>query len=269
MDETGVQVLGEPGQAASTPSVMWVRTGGPPGKAVVIYDYETSHGGEVPMRLLAGFQGWLMTDGHASYNEVARSAGIEHQVCWAHARRHFVEVIKIQGKGKHKRGRADEAVDLIRVLYRIEREVQALPTIEQRYAMRQVQSRPALDALKAWLEKYQPGVPPNSALGKAMAYLAKFWPKLIRYVERGDTPIDNNRCENAIRPFVMGRKAWMFSATPAGARASALIYSLVETAKANGVEPYLWLSTVMRELPAARTAEDYEALMPWRMKLAN
>ncbi len=180
-----------------------------------------------------------------------------------------MEVIKIQGKGKHKRGLADEAVDLIRVLYRIEREARTLPTIEERYAMRQVQSRPALDTLKAWLEKYQPGVPPNSALGKAMAYLVKFWPKLIRYVERGDTPIDNNRCENAIRPFVMGRRAWMFSATPAGARASALIYSLVETAKANGVEPYLWLSTVMRELPAARTAEDYEALMPWRMKLAN
>jgi hypothetical protein len=92
---------------------------------------------------------------------------------------------------------------------------------------------------------------------------------LTRYTERGDLPIDNNRCENAIRPFVVGRRAWLFSDTPAGANASAIIYSLVETAKANGLEPYTWLRRVLRDLPAAKTVEDVEALLPWNFKFAE
>jgi len=93
----------------------------------------------------------------------------------------------------------------------------------------------------------------------------KYWPRLTRYTERGDLPIDNNRCENAIRPFVVGRKAWLFSDTPAGAHASAVIYSLVQTAKANGLEPYAWLRRVLLDLPAAKTVEDVEALLPWNL----
>lgn len=92
------------------------------------------------------------------------------------------------------------------------------------------------------------------------------WPRLTRYLERGDLPIDNNPAENAIRPFVVGRKAWLFSDTQAGARASALLYSLVETAKANGFEPYLWLRHVLRALPTATNVEHFEALLPWNLK---
>ena len=92
-----------------------------------------------------------------------------------------------------------------------------------------------------------------------------YWSRLTRYTERGDLPIDNNRCENAIRPFVIGRKAWLFSDTPAGANASAIIYSLLQTAKANGQEPYAWLRRVMRDLPAAKTVEEIEALLPWNL----
>ena len=88
----------------------------------------------------------------------------------------------------------------------------------------------------------------------------------MRYTERGDLPIDNNRAENAIRPFVIGRKAWLFSDTVAGANASAVIYSVLETAKANGVEPYTWLRRVLRDLPAAKTVEGVEALLPWNVK---
>lgn len=203
MDETTVQVLREPGKAASSNSYMWVQTGGPPDRPVVIYDYDASRSGQVPLRLLEGWRGHLMTDGYEGYNAVGRGDGVEHLVCWAHARRGFVDAIKAQGKGK--RSRADEAITLIG--------------------------------------------------------------KLTRYVERGDLPIDNNRCENAIRPFVVGRKAWLFSESPAGAQASALIYSLVETAKANGREPYTWLRKVLRELPHAKTADEYEALLPWNLDL--
>ena len=95
--------------------------------------------------------------------------------------------------------------------------------------------------------------------------MRNYWGKLVRYTERGDLPIDNNRCENAIRPFVIGRKAWLFSDTPAGAHASAIIYSLLQTAKANGQEPYAWLRRVMRDLPAAKTVEEMEALLPWNL----
>ena len=107
-----------------------------------------------------------------------------------------------------------------------------------------------LNELHDWMETLLPKVPPKSALGAALSYMRNYWGKLVRYTERGDLPIDNNRCENAIRPFVIGRKAWLFSDTPAGANASAIIYSLVETAKANGVEPYTWLRHALEHLPA-------------------
>lgn len=264
MDETTVQVLREPDKAAGSNSYMWVQTGGPPGRPVVIYGYDASRSGQIPVRLLEGWHGYLMTDGYEGYNAVGRGDGVEHLVCWAHARRGFVEGVKVQGKGK--RSRANDALALIGKLYSIERELKDA-TDAQRYAARQAQSVPILAELRDWLDKTRPQVVPSLALGKALAYLDKYWSKLTRYVERGDLPIDNNRCENAIRPFVVGRKAWLFSNTPAGAQASALIYSLVETAKANGREPYTWLRKVLRELPHAKTADEYEALLPWNLDL--
>ena len=175
-----------------------------------------------------------------------------------------MDAVRVQPKGK--RGKADEAVALIGKLYRIERDFKvALP--KERHAARQSQSVPVLADIRAWMIKNVPLVTPKSALGKALAYMENLWPMLTRYTERHDLPIDNNRAENSIRPFVVGRKAWMFSDTPAGAHSSAVIYSLVETAKANGVEPYAWLRWVLRELPAAKTVEDVEALLPWNMRL--
>lgn len=175
-----------------------------------------------------------------------------------------MEAVRVQPKGK--RGKADEAVALIGRLYRIEREFKdAKP--EVRHVARQGQSVSALADLHAWMIKTVPLVTPKSALGTAVAYMKNLWSMLSRYTERADLPIDNNRCENSIRPFVVGRKAWLFSDTSAGAHASAVIYSLVETAKANGVEPYAWLRRVLRELPAAKTVEDVEALLPWNLRL--
>jgi transposase len=138
-----------------------------------------------------------------------------------------------------------------------------------RLLARQTHSVPALATLRAWLDKTLPAVTPKSALGTALSYLRDYWPRLTRYTERGDLPIDNNRAENAIRPFVIGRKAWLFSDTVAGANASAVIYSVLETAKANGVEPYTWLRRVLRDLPAAKTVDDVEALLPWNMGAMN
>ncbi|WP_426116998.1 IS66 family transposase [Massilia sp. PWRC2] len=263
VDETVVQVLKEAGKAPTSNSYMWVQTGGPPGRPVVVFDYDASRGGQVPVRLLHDYRGYVMTDGYSGYNELVRTDGIEQLVCWAHVRRRFVEAVKVQPKGK--RGLADEAVALIGKLYGVERDHKDADDATRLLA-RQRHSVPALAALRTWLDKTLPGVTPKSALGTALSYLRDYWPRLARYTERGDLPIDNNRAENAIRPFVIGRKAWLFSDTVAGANASAVIYSVLETAKANGLEPYTWLRHVLRDLPTANTVDQVEALLPWNVK---
>jgi transposase len=266
VDETVVQVLKEPGKAPTSNSYMWVQTGGPPGRPVVVFDYDASRGGQVPVRLLHDYRGYVMTDGYSGYNELMRTDGIEQLICWAHVRRRFVEAVKVQPKGR--RGLADEAVALIGKLYGVEREHKDASD-DARLLARQTHSVPALAALRVWLDKTLPGVTPKSALGTALSYLRDYWPRLTRYTERGDLPIDNNRAENAIRPFVVGRKAWLFSDTVAGANASAIIYSVLETVKANGVEPYTWLRRVLRDLSAAKSVDDVEALLPWNMGAMN
>jgi transposase len=186
MDETVVQVLKERDKAPSTNSYMWVQTGGPPGRPVVIYDYDPSRSGEVPKRLLAGYSGYLMTDGYEGYNALVRAERIEHLACMVHARRGFVEAARVQPRGK--RGRADQAIALIGKLYRIEREcAQAGDAV--RLERRQRYSVPALAELRSWLDKTRPVVAPQTALGKALAYLDKYWKRLVRYTERGDLPI--------------------------------------------------------------------------------
>jgi len=263
IDETVVQVLKAPGKQPTSNSYMWVQTGGPPGQPVVLFDYDPSRSAQVPVRLLHDYRGFLMTDGYDGYNQLARTDGIEHMACWAHVRRRFVEAVKVQPRGR--RGLADEAVAMIGKLYSVERDCKDASDA-QRLRARQEYSVPALAALRTWLDKTLPGVTPKSALGTALSYLRDYWSRLTRYTERGDLPIDNNRCENAIRPFVVGRKAWLFSDTPAGAHASAVIYSVLETAKANALEPYMWLRQVLRDLPAAQTVDEVAALLPWNMK---
>lgn len=178
----------------------------------------------------------------------------------AHARHKFVDAQKSQPKGKT--GRADVALTMIYKLYSVEREPKYVCD-EQRFMGRQEKSLPILIQLKNWLDKTQPQVTLQSMLGKAVHYLANNWSQLERYVEAGFLPIDNNPAERAITPFVIGRRAWFFSDTPKGATASAQIYSLAETAKANGQEPYTWLHHVLERLPHASSAEHCEALLPW------
>jgi transposase len=259
-DETRVQVLKEPGRDPTTNSWMWVQTGGPPNRPVILFDYSTSRAQEVPLRLLEGYRGYLMTDDYAGYNAVAAQPDIQRLACWAHARRKFVEAQKVQPKGKT--GRADVALGMINKLYGIERDFKAAND-DARHSGRQQHSMPLLIQLKTWLDKTQPQVTAQNALGKAVNYLASNWSRLVRYVEAGHLPIDNNAAERAIRPFVIGRKNWLFSDTPKGATASAQLYSLVETAKANGQEPYAYLRHILERLPQVTGLQGYEALLPW------
>jgi len=260
MDETTVQVLNEAGKAAQSKSYLWVQRGGPPDQPVVLYDYNPGRGAGVPRRLLAGFTGSLQTDGYDGYNAVVAANALTHVGCMAHARRKFSEAVKAQGKNK-KKGKAHQGLILIQKLYQIEQQARRLAP-EDRYARRQQQARPVLDELRSWLDDSLPLVPPTSATGKALHYLRREWEKLIRYLDDGRIEIDNNGAENAIRPFVVGRKNWLFSASVKGVKASANLYSLIETAKANGLEPYAYLRHLFTELPKAETVEAIEALLP-------
>ncbi len=260
MDETTVQVNTEPGRAASSNSYMWVSRGGPPGQQVVLFDYDASRSGKVPQRLLGNYDGILLSDGYEGYAGAVRENGITHAGCWSHARRKFVEAQKVQPKGKV--GKADWALSTIGKLYRVEKKAQGLPATE-RQSLRDAESRPLIGKLEQWLEKSIAQVPPKTAIGKALQYLQGQWPRLTAFLEDGRIPLDNNPAENAIRPFVVGRKNWLFSHTPRGAHASATIYSLIETAKANGLEPYAYLVDVLKNLPAAETDADISRMLPW------
>ena len=260
MDETTVQVLNEEGKAAQSKSYLWLQRGGPPNKPVVLFAYGPGRGAGVPKRLLTGFTGYLQTDGYDGYNAVVAANALMHVGCMAHARRKFSEALKAQGKNK-KRGKAHRGLALIQKLYRVEKQARRLDP-EERYAHRQQQARPVLDELRSWLDDTLPLVPPTSAIGKALNYLHREWDKLIRYLDDGRLKIDNNGAENAIRPFVVGRKNWLFSTSVKGVKASANLYSLIETAKANGLEPYAYLRHLFTELPQAETVEAIEELLP-------
>ena len=264
MDETTVQVLKEPGRAAQSKSYMWVQLGGEPDRPVVLFDYEPSRSGGVAQKLLEGWSGYLMSDGYGGYDSAVDSANgaIVHLKCWAHARRYFMDAKKVHLPGKH--GLADEALAMIGKLYRIERDIAKLPDNE-RLAVRKDKSAKILNDLRAWLTVTLARVAPGSVLGKALVYMDNQWAGLVRYIDRADLPIDNNKCENAIRPFVVGRKGWLFSDTQAGARASAVLYSLIQTANLNGLEPYTWIRSVLERLPLAKSVDDYDALLPWNM----
>jgi len=263
-----MQVLKEPGMEATGHKWIWVMRGGPPGKPVVLFNYDTSRGKAVAQRLLEYFEGdYFQSDGYAGYDQVCRDKGIVHLGCWDHARRKFVEAEKGQPKQKHKTApsKATVALSLINKLYRIEREIKALDS-DEKYEQRQKRSVPALNKLKQWLDINQQKIAKGSLTRKALDSTLNQWPKLIRYCEHGDLNISNVLAENAIRPFVIGRKAWLFADTPAGAKASALYYTLIETAKANGLEPYAYLSHVIGKMADVETVEQWEALLPWNMK---
>ena len=228
--------------------------------AIVLYDYQDGRGEACPVGFLAGYAGYLQADGYAGYTKTAATV----VGCMAHARRKFMEAKVAQPKGKV--GRADWALRHIQKLYRLERALKGQPP-DVIAARRQQEALPLLDEFKAWLDKTRPEVPEKSLLGKAVVYSLNQWSKLARYVEHGQLNIDNNRAERAIKPFVIGRKNWMLSNTRSGARSSAVLYSLVETAKANGLVPFDYLMQVFTQLPTLADDSELASLLPWNITL--
>src|SRR5690606_5061213 len=227
-DETTVQVLHEPGRSAQNTSYMWLYRSGRDGPPIVLFDYQTTRAARHPQEFLSGFAGFLHVDGYAAYESLE---GVTLVGCWAHARRGFDEALKaLPPSAKTGRSLAREGLEYGNRRVAIERTVKNAYQAE-RHARRLERSVQVLEAFRTWLDEQTPQTLPKSALGKAMAYCQKQWPKLTAFLQDGRLELDNSRAERSIKPFVIGRKNWLFANTPRGARARPGRYSSVEPAK--------------------------------------
>jgi transposase len=263
-DETTVQVLKEKDRDATSTSYMWAyRSGEDSDEPIVLLDYQPGRGQIYPQAFLSEYRGIVMSDGYAAWRTLE---GATHLGCMAHARRRFVEALKARKKGG---GPPEQALRFFEQLYRVEALARTeIPDDGETRdhgirRLRQLHSVPILSALKAWLEDIAPKVLPDSKLGDAVSYTLNQWAYLTRYTEDGRMPIDNNLLERDIRIFATGRKSWLFSDTVAGANASAVIYSLMLTCRACGVEPLAWLRHVLTELPQRADSADITDLLPF------
>jgi transposase len=263
MDETPVQVMNEPERRDTHKSYMWLARGGPPEEPVVLYEYRETKGAKHIHEMLEGFTGYLQTDGYEAYQAATKgNDDIVHVGCFAHARRKFVDA----SKGLKKAGSAQEGMKWIGKIYLIERDLRGeYLTNDEFLVQRKQQVQPVLDGFKKWVQKKADQVPPQTLIGKAVHYTLRQWDKLVRYPDHALLTPDNNAAENAIRPFVLGRKNWLFSGSPAGAESSCGMYSLIETAKQNGLNPYSYLYQVFEKAPLLNNKKDWESLLPWNI----
>ncbi|MBF0239197.1 MAG: IS66 family transposase [SAR324 cluster bacterium] len=216
--------------------------------------------------MLHGYRGVVQTDGYAGYDFLDLEQAIIHAGCWAHSRRKFHDVLKAMGQKNSINGKpsnAQTALNYIGKIYAIEKNAdQAQLTPEQRVIKRVEETLPLLHEFKEWLLDLQEKTPPRGLLGAAVSYTLNQWERLIQFIHHGEVTPDNNWAENSIRPLVLGRKNWLFCDTPAGAKASAAIYSLIETAKANNLEPFAYLKHLFEQLPYAHNSEQLTRLLP-------
>ena len=257
-DETELQVLHEPGKKPQSKSYMWLyRTSGDADHPIVLYEYQTGRSGDYPKAFLEGFKGYLQTDGYAGYHSVENAI---HAGCWAHARRKFDEAVKAQPKGKRS-PTAEQGVAYCSKLFELEKEYAKKElSFEERKQQRLERSKPILDAMLAWSNTRNAA--PKSKLGIALTYLKNQWKPLNTFLLDGRIEISNNRAERSIKPFVMSRKNFLFANTPLGAQSSAVIFSLIETAKENGLDPYRYLTFVLKEAPKHKEQD-----LDWATKL--
>ena len=256
-DETSIQVLREHGKAPESKSFMWVYRSGRYGPGMVLYEYQPSRAREHPKEFLGDFKGYLITDGYSVYTGLP---DVINAGCWAHARRKFDEAIKASG-GKKKNPKALEGLEFINKLYDVEKELKD-KTPKERIEERLLRSKPLLEAFSTWLQTTSQESLPQTHLGKAISYCLKQWEPLNTFLLDGRLEIDNNRTERSIKAFVIARKNFLFCVAPYGAKASAITFSLIESAKENGLKPFEYLKYLLEELPNA-TTQDLDKFMPW------
>lgn len=263
-DETTLQVMKEHDRKNTTKSFMWIFRGELADISILLYEYHPTRSGKVPNEFLENYEGFLLTDGYAGYNEVARRPGVTHAGCWAHARRKFKEAHDIMETENTRK-----ILGLIQHLYLIEQNIRVQDLgFDQILSLRQEKSKLIVEELRQYLMNLH--VPPESLLSKAVGYTLNQWEKLLVFLDNPIVPIDNNRVENDIRPFVLGRKNWLFSGSPRGARASCMLYSLIQTAKANGLDPYRYLRVLFERLAELNRSDldSIAELAPHRIDLS-
>ena len=259
-DETTLQVLHEPGKTAQSNSYMWLyRTSGDTGRPIVLFDYQPGRGACHPKTFLSGFKGYLHTDGYGVYHKLPEITVVG---CWAHARRKFDEAMKSLPKGKARNSSAAQGLAYCNLLFKIEEGLAGLSP-KERHDQRLKQAKPVLDALSAWANTRTAA--PKSALGKALSYLKDQWLYLLNYLKDGRLELSNNRAERSIKPFVIDRKNFLFANTPSGAKSSAVIFSLIQTAAENGLDPYRYLTWLLSSAAEMDLAQSQNArlLLPW------
>lgn len=252
-DETSFRVLHEKGRKATTESKMWVYCNGKINdRSIIIFDYKPTRKGENAKKFLSGFEGYLVCDGYVGYNAVN---GVKRCGCWTHARRYFVNAMP-KDKTAYGSSVAVKAVEFCNQIYHEESLLEEL-TAEKRYEQRLAKVKPLVDAFFAWVETVS--VSGKSKLAEAVRYAKNEKPYLYTFLQDGNVPIDNNRAENAIRPFAVGRKNWLFSNTENGAKSSAVLYSIISTAQSNSLDVECYL-TELFSLPAGTI------VLPWNIK---
>jgi transposase len=263
-DETTLQVLKEAGKSNQTKSYLWVYRGGELHRPSIVFEYQPTRGGYHAQAFLEGFKGYLQTDAYSGYYWADKDGKIISIGCMAHGRRPFAEMAKLSKNP----GLAAEALCYFKALYAIETEARDNNlSYEERYHLRQLKALPILDKLKIWLDTYLTKVPKQHKLSQAMRYMLRHWQELTNYLLDGRIEIDNNRIENTIRPIAIGRKNYLFAGSPSGAKAAATFYSLIETCKANNVEPYKYFSVMLHKIRLCSTEEDFRKLLPQFIQL--
>jgi len=281
-DETTVQVL-KSEKAPTTDHYMIVRAAGPPGRRIVLFDYAQTRNVETLKRVLTGpdgpYRGKLVCDGLELYDLVGEHATFAAMTlfgCLTHCRRYYDNSAKVTESPSVQQLARVALKDFLGKVFFAERQIQeqraarerggGVWTLAETHKIRQERCAPVMTAFKAWVDELAPGVPPKSALGKALAYTISQWDKLSRFLDHPEVPAHNNRVENDIRPFAVGRRAWLFMNTQYGAKASANLYSVVGTCRANGINPHAYLTHLYEQLPRATTLIELEALLPWNVK---
>jgi transposase len=258
-DETPMQVLNEEGKPATSKSYMWVYASGPPTKPLVIYEYQPTRKGQVAYDFLIDFKGYLQTDAYPGYNLLREREDVIVLGCWAHARRKFFEIVK----ATKDTGKAQTALNFIAKLYEVEKKAREMKLESNDvFKLRQEKSKAILERFKKWLDELINRVPPKSPLGHAIAYSLTNWGELTVYLTNGHLLIDNNYVENKIRPFALGRRNWLFMGNARGANSAANLLSLIECAKANGLEAYYYLRYIFTKIPSCETEEQLKGLLP-------
>jgi transposase len=258
-DETTVQVLREPNRPAKTKSYEWVyRTGRGAKHKIVIYDYKETRRQEHPQEFLGNFKGFLNTDGYQAYKNLPSDIVIVG--CWAHARRYFENLWKTIPEDKREGTDAQKGLQYINALFKLERDFAKLSP-EERYKARLEKSKPIADAFFSWVDSIR--ALPKGLLGEAVTYAKNQRIYLNNVFLDGSLEISNNRCERSVKPFVQGRKAWLFSCTPDGAEASSALFSIIETAKENGLNPFQYVKFLLETLPYQTSGTNLENFLPW------